>query len=458
MSKKHARALSATDAQPINKKAKGAEEKEMKPEPASDFIKLYAWVFEECVELEFQTSFGAARPADLEKLKTWKPNGRDGKKGIPDLLAVEFDTRHDSLSSDHDGSRDIAKLLDPYLSGKHGYVVDSTGNKPRDALMEFTLVNRKPAKGAFASVSIDRVSYSLNPEWHESDGRHRLHKWVTAVRIEYELKALRMVRRLLNAHRLSLDDRNSIDGNNSSDDEHPDDNENSDEDEHSNDSGCSDDDQSSDEDDVKAVANTNVTGNTGAEDTIESDSIRLYAWTYEDGYSDTVRFSAILPNDLNKLMVWKPKNKDDVEDRPELLELELGDHKWFEDDVEGRSRDIVKLFPSLIENEAEFWLHVDGEPNFAVLDVTVSKNQPEASPFVAVDISSAFYSPSDGFMSKEDSGAGNEEEHYLQKQDFCYVTAVEINRDVATAKMAQRLVKVYKEEAGSLLESKKRRA
>ncbi|TFY73500.1 hypothetical protein EWM64_g10512, partial [Hericium alpestre] len=366
-------------------------------------------------------------PAALVKdLMAWKPKDRDNKKNTPDsLLALEFDDHHETLKRDYKGkSRDVAKLMEPYNSGNYDFLVDRSGGR-HHAVMEFTLVNKKPKKGAFAAVSTNTISFEDDSEQYWLGAPHRLRRWVTAVRVEHELKAVRMIQRLLRARIPSLDDsdRDSADDENFDDEEHSYDDEDSDEGRHSDESERSDNDEDSDHEEAEGI---------------EPSSITLYAWTYEDSpESESVRFSAVVPSDLDKLKVWKPKDKENVDGLPELLDLDLAEHEFIEEDVEGRSRDIAELFQPFIENEKKFWLRADGKPDFALLEVTVSKDQPEDNPFVAVDIASAYYhcsKRSTSHFKAKDTG----QEHYLQKQDFCYITDVQVNRDAATAKMAQR--------------------
>ncbi|TFY78160.1 hypothetical protein EWM64_g5850 [Hericium alpestre] len=373
MSNKRARGLSVTTAHPSSKKARGDGHQEVDCAPERDSVKLYVWAFEDFAIDD--RPLAAALPNDLEKLKTWNPKSPDDREGIPELLVLKFPHHHKSLDEDVEGkSRGIVELLQLYKPKEHQsfnpFKISRDGNSHR-ALMEFTLVNKLPELGLFAAVSINGIQYSSESQSVKDclTGPHRLYsqgyKWVTAVRIEHEIKTVRSIQRLLRVHIPSAHD---------------------------------DDDES------------DVVDNEDPEVVIQSDTIKLYAWTYEYEWGQDPKLSAILPSILDKFNVWKPKDKDDDTGLPNLLELNLREHADFQEDIEWRSRDIAKLFKPFLRKDSEFWVYINCEPNFALLEVAVSKDQPQISPFAAVDISIARYYPLDGFMSCD-----RDKEHYLQK-------------------------------------------
>ncbi|TFY78340.1 hypothetical protein EWM64_g5675 [Hericium alpestre] len=231
-----------------------------------------------------------------------------------------------------------------------------------------------------------------------------------------------MAQRLLKAHIPPVSNRDFAEDEDSDveDDEDSDDDERSDDDKHSDGDERSDDDEHSGDDRAKSVASASAADSEDAEAVIDSDTVKLYAWTYEDDDCESRRFSAVLPNELDKLLDWEPQDEDDIKGLPELLDLSLyheedGFRENPDRDIEGRRRDISALLEPYDEDERRFWLHVDGKPKFALLEVTISKDQPEAGPFVAVDISSAQYCPPEYFEPERFRPRDGDEEHYLQK-------------------------------------------
>ncbi|TFY73939.1 hypothetical protein EWM64_g10073 [Hericium alpestre] len=178
------------------------------------------------------------------------------------------------------------------------------------------------------------------------------------------------------------------------------------------------------------------------------DSVKVYAWCFEDmPFEDYRVFVATSSEDLEKLRTWKPKDQDDDEGLPTLMALEFVHHDSLEEDVKGKSRGIAGLFAPFIAEDHEFLLYSDGEPDSALMEITLVKKLPRKGPFSAVDVGSVAHSDLDGFEPVPG--------HELKEQGYSWVTSVRVERDIEIIRSVQKLVRAHSDGVDTLLEDNK---
>ncbi|TFY70826.1 hypothetical protein EVG20_g2174 [Dentipellis fragilis] len=150
----------------------------------------------------------------------------------------------------------------------------------------------------------------------------------------------------------------------------------------------------------------------GEKTSSDETAVKLYAWGFEDyAFEDNQSFAAVSINDLEKLKTWLPKDDEDDEGLPKLISVDFTHNETLgEDDEDGGSRGIAKLFEAYNNNDSDFWV----------------KFRP------------ARMSEVDGFESID-----TEPPHYLQDQGFEFITDVCVIKAPESLRLVAKLVKAH---------------
>ncbi|TFY74256.1 hypothetical protein EWM64_g9756, partial [Hericium alpestre] len=204
--------------EPPEKKAKEevADDEEISA-TGPDTVRLYAWKFEH-IEFHEQNALPAVLPADLELLKTWKPD-YDSEDGYPDfpvnIFSIYF-PHHDELEEDVEGkSHGIAELFAPFLHNIHEFTASRHGVDTPVARLEITVTKRQPKTGPFVNIQLcnaimDDYNDGFEPVTTGSWAAHILqqqgYSWVTAVDIDRDPVREDTIQLLIQGNLLDLAD------------------------------------------------------------------------------------------------------------------------------------------------------------------------------------------------------------------------------------------------------------
>ncbi|TFY73195.1 hypothetical protein EWM64_g10817 [Hericium alpestre] len=201
------------------------------------------------------------------------------------------------------------------------------------------------------------------------------------------------------------------------------------------------------------------------------DTVKLTVWELGDLYSQIEpAFLVTLPADLETVRDWRPDYHtyppEDVEFPSLLRSLYFPQYEDCSrldertEDVEGKSRDMAKLFSPYFQNRRQIYATLCNrfDPltySSMLLEITVAKKRPESGSFCKVQICCATLHKFAPLV----EGCGV---HPLHEQGYRWATAVDIDRDPVKLGLVHLLmqwhlldiVKIYPplpDEAGSVL-------